>query len=442
MIRSLSFFSILFILLFSSSAQAQTTADPELLAAISRIRAIDNHAHPLKFTAEGEKADTEYDALPLDSIEPFELPVRLNLANPEFIGAWRQLFDYKYGDMSPAHMQELLATKQRLLKDKGDSYPAWVLDRLNIETMFANRVAMGTGLVAPRFRWVSFVDALLFPLSNATAKKSSPDYAGFYPAEEKLLQRYMAELKVSQLPPSLTEYVKQIVIPTLERQKREGVVALKFEAAYLRSLEFAPADERIATETYANFIKGAEPPAAAYKTLQDYLFHKMAEEAGRLGLAIHIHSIDGAGGYYRQSNSNPSLLESTFNDPSLRKTNFVLIHGGYPFTKQTAALLGKPNVYADFSAQTFLLYPRALSEVLRNWLEGYPDKVLFGTDAFTFTQAVDWPEVAWLSNTSARQALALALTAMMNDGEITRARALELANMVMRENARKLYKLP
>src|SRR6266496_1560108 len=102
-------------------------------------------------------------------------------------------------------------------------------------------------------------------------------------------------------------------------------------------------------------------------------------------------------------------------------------------------MLSKPNVYADFSAQTFLLYPRALSEVLRDWLESYPDKILFGTDAFSFGPAVDWGEVAWLSNTTARQALALALTGMMSDGEITREHALEVARMVLRENASKLY---
>jgi predicted TIM-barrel fold metal-dependent hydrolase len=133
------------------------------------------------------------------------------------------------------------------------------------------------------------------------------------------------------------------------------------------------------------------------------------------------------------------LLESAFNDPKLRKTNFVIVHGGYPFTKQTASLLSKPNVYADFSAQTFFTYPRELSEILRNWLESYPDKVLFGTDAFAFTPAVDWGEVAWLSNTTAREALALALTGMMNDDEVSRARAIELARMVLRENAIKLY---
>ena len=43
---------------------------------------------------------------------------------------------------------------------------------------------------------------------------------------------------------------------------------------------------------------------------------------------------------------------------------------------------------------------------------------------------------------SKRISLAIALTAMMKDGEITRERALEIARMVMRGNALKLYSLP
>src|SRR5258708_30937300 len=99
----------------------------------------------------------------------------------------------------------------------------------------------------------------------------------------------------------------------------------------------------------------------------------------------------------------------------------------------------KRKVYAEFSGRTFFTYPREVSEILRNWLESYPDKILFGTDAFSFGPEVDWGEVAWLSNTTARQALALALTGMMNDGEITRQRASELARMVLHDNASKLY---
>jgi len=38
-----------------------------------------------------------------------------------------------------------------------------------------------------------------------------------------------------------------------------------------------------------------------------------------------------------------------------------------------------------------------------------------------------------------REALGRALTAMMRDGVVTRTRAVELARMVLRENARALY---
>jgi predicted TIM-barrel fold metal-dependent hydrolase len=418
---------------------AQTVADSSLLAEIMKIKAIDNHAHPLKYVAEGEKPDTEFDALPLDAIEQVPLPVRLSPANEEFIGAWRDLYDYRHRDMSAAHVAELMKMKQQIARERGDAFPNWVLDQLNIETMFANRVAMGRGLSAPRFRWVPFDDALIFPLNNEAAKRSNADYKAFFPGEERLLKRYLADLNIRALPVSLAEYLRRVVTPTLERQRRSGAVAVKFEAAYLRKLDFDNPDEAQARTIYARYVKGGEAPVSGYKALQDFLFFYIARECGRLGMAVHIHCIDGAGGFYRQTGSNPLLLETAFNDSGLRKTNFVIVHGGYPYTQETRALIGKPNVYADFSAQTLFVYPRELSGILRNWLEFYPDKVLFGTDAFSFGPEVDWAEVGWLSNITGRHALALALTGMMNDGEITRARALELARMVLRENALKLY---
>ena len=425
----------------SMQLRAQVAVDRDLLNEVSKIKAIDNHAHPLKYVASGEQPDDEFDALPLDAIVPFPWPTRLSPANPEFIRAWHDLYAYGHQDMSDAHVAELMRTKQRIMSERGESFPAWILDQLNIETMFANRVAMGRGLAAPRFRWVAFDDALIFPLNNEAAKRSNPDYRGFFPAEERLLKRYLGDLKVNALPLTLDEYLKQIVTPTLESQKRNGAVAIKFEAAYLRKLDFDDPDGPRAHAIYARFVRGGEPPANGYKTLQDFLFYYVAREAGRLGMAIHIHCISGAGGFYRQSGSNPLLLEAVFNDPALRKTKFVVVHGGYPFTKEMASLMSKPNVYADFSAQTFFTYPRELSEILRNWLESYPDKILFGTDAFSFGPEVDWGEVAWLSNTSARQALALALAGMMNDGEINREQAMKMARMVLHDNAARLYGL-
>jgi hypothetical protein len=52
-----------------------------------------------------------------------------------------------------------------------------------------------------------------------------------------------------------------------------------------------------------------------------------------------------------------------------------------------------------------------------------------------------WEESGWMAARTGRQALAIALTGMMRDGGISHARALELAKMVLRENARKLYGL-
>lgn len=436
--KTLTLLSLLLIVIPASSLSAQSPADPALLAEISKIKAIDNHTHVTRVVGAGEE-DHEYDALPFELLEPFPLMLRYRPDNLEFAAAWRALYGYKYSDMSEAHVRELARIKNRIKGERGDAYPTWVLDQLGIETMLANRVAMGRGLPSPRFRWVSYVDALVFPLNNDAAKRMNLDYRAFYPAEEKLLKRYLADLKIDGLPASLRDYATRVITPALENQKRAGAVAVKFEIAYLRALDLYDASEGDAARVYARWVKGGEPPPGDYKLLQDYLFRYICREAGRLGLVVHIHVFDGGGGSYAQSGSNPLLLDSAFNDPTLRKTNFVIVHGGYPFTRSTAGMLSKPNVWADFSAQDLLLYPRALSENLRNWLEYYPEKILFGTDASPVGGEISWEETGWLAMKSAREALAMALTGMINDKEITRAQALEFARMALRDNAKKLY---
>jgi hypothetical protein len=440
------FMALSVLLLFYSvsfHATAQTTADPELLAEINKIKAIDNHAHPPRLVRDGE-TDDEWDALPFEAYEVtsvYSFPARLRPDNPEFIGAWRALFGYKYSDMSQEHVRELVEAKQRLARDKGDGYPVWVLDQLGIETMFANRVAMGRGLPEPRFRWVSYVDAFMFPLNTEAIRKAHPKYAKMFEAEERLLKRYYAESKLNGPPADFNAYLSRVISATLERQKQNRVIAVKFEAAYLRAMDFSDVPKSEAARIYLRHVRGLPPSPFDYKKLQDFIFRYIAREAGRLGLAVHMHIAAGAGGQYELSGSNPLLLDSVFNDLSLSKTNFVIVHGGWPFTKEVAFLMNKANVYADFSAQTFLLSPRKLSEVLRDWLELYPEHVLFGTDLFPGTPEIGWEEMGWLTSNTGRQALALALTGMMNDGLITRERARELARMVMRENAIRLYNL-
>ena len=391
--------------------------------------------------ARGER-DDEFDALPCDPLEPTVPNTMTRPENPQYLAAWQALWGYPYDDRSEAHVRELLATKQRIRQEQGDHFPAWVLDKLDIETEFANRVAMGRGLDTPRFRWVPFDDALLFPLNNEMLAAETPDRKFFFGRENMLLVRYRKEMGIAELPPALAEYTARVVTPELERQKQTGAVAIKFEAAYLRSLDFEPASEQDAAAIYAKYARGGIPPKDSYTRLQDYLFRYVAAEAGRLGLPVHIHTGAGCGGYFYLGGSNPLLLESVLNDARLRKTTFVLLHGGAgPFTREISYLLMKPNVYTDFSEQTWLESPHRLAEVLRDWIEWYPEKILYGTDLYPGSGAYDWEEIGWQTNQTARQALGIALTELIHEGEITLPRANEIAQMVLRGNAVKLYHL-
>ncbi len=419
--------------LAAPKAGAQMPADSALVAYIASIKAIDTHAHPMKVVAPGMPADSEFDALPLDGLPPSGAPYRLRPENPEWMAGWRALYGYRYADTLTAHMAELKQSRERIARERGDHFPDWALDQAGIDIMLANRVVMGTGLDA-RFRWVPFADALMLPLDTRGEATRTPDTRALYPLETKLLNRYLRDLGLSKIPATLDVYERTVLLPTLAKQRKAGAVAVKFEAAYLRALDFGPASASEAKRIYAKYAAGGIPSRAEYKTLQDHLFHSIAREAGRLGMAVHIHATDGGGGFYSARGSDPTLLEPTFNDSTLRETNFVIIHGGWPLTRQTTSMLHKPNVWADISMMTFVAPVRTLAGVLREWLALEPEKVLFGTDAFG-TPDQGWEEIALLSSNTARAALAMALSDMMRDGEITRDRAQQLARMVMRENA-------
>jgi uncharacterized protein len=214
------------------SATAQLQIDPGIAAEIAKIKAIDNHAHPVLPAA----GDNGYDALPVEHMEPFTEPIRTRSGSLLAAEASRQLFRG--------------APRQEVIQQKHEDYANWVLDRLGIETMLANRIALGPGLAAPRFLWVPFEDALMYPLNNASLASKNSDRKAFFADEEQLLQRYLKESGQSRPPPSLDEYLLKVVDTTLARHKRGGAVAVKFEAAYLRSLDFDDVPRAEAEQVY------------------------------------------------------------------------------------------------------------------------------------------------------------------------------------------------
>ncbi len=392
-----------FIFLSSCTNAPPPSVDPQLAAEIAKIKAIDNHAHPVR---PGSPPDTDFDALPVEHLEAYPEPVRTRVDSP------------------------VVAEARQKMASVDKTNPAAVLDALGIDIMLANRVAMSPPVSAPRFRFVGYVDAFMYPLDNTQMMKD-PDKKEFFPLEEKLLKRYYAESGVAAKPSTLDDYLSKVVRPTLERHAQAGALAEKFEMAYLRGFDIGNPSKADADKAYAS--------SGDYKTLQDYIFRFLAAECGRLGMAVHIHTSASAGGYFDIAGDNPLLLEPLLHDPAMRKTNFVLLHGGWPFIGEITAMLENPNVYLDFSEQTFASYPREVSANIRKWLEYEPEKVLFATDAYPFSKEIGWEEAGYIAAKTGREAIGIALTGMLRDEEISRDRAVELARMVLRDNARKLY---
>jgi uncharacterized protein len=434
-------YAVLVATLASLPLRAQSPVDSSLQTYIDGIKAIDNHAHPLLPPEPGVPPDMDNDALPLTGIPDFPLPYGFEPSNPRWIVPWRALYGYQYDDESDAHVHELVAAKQALAQKEGDQLANWLLDRMGVERMLGNRVVMGRGLEPPRFRWVAFVDALLFPLDVSGEAAVTPDRRVLYPREARLLRRYLGDINVATLPGTLDQYLSTVVEPTLDRMKRQGAVAYKFEIGYLRPLHFGDPPHDSAAAVYARYVHGGVPTHAEYTTLEDYLFRTIARDAGERGEPVHIHCLAFFGGYYPAAGSQPLQLESVFDDSTLRQTRFVLLHGGWPYVDQTLAVMEKPNVYADISMMTQLLSPQTLAGVLRMWLEEFPGKVLYGSDAYAVSNddPVGWGDGGWVAVHTARRALGIALTGMMRDGTITRGRAQQLALMVLRDNALGLY---
>jgi uncharacterized protein len=411
--------------------------DAEIAGYVNSIRAIDNHAHVTGLDLEQDRG---FDQLRCDELAPSS---GLGPANLRFgadqRAAYQSLFgfDAKTGD--DAEIKKVIEMEGAARREHGAEFYAWVMEKAGIEAVLANRTAMTPEMKAPQVRWVAYEDALLFPLDNSVAKAVNPDRRVFFGDAEKLLDTYLREAGLSHVPGTLDVYVEKVMRGTLQKQKAAGAVAVKFEAAYLRRLDFAPASHDEAASIYTRYAAGGKATPAEYKTLQDYLFEQIALEAGRLGLAVHFHTGSGCGEFFDDAGADAMLLSPILNDPDLRKTNFVLLHGNQPRERSVSALILKPNVYTDTSVLEVLWSPPELARILRPWLEMMPEHVMFGTDAGPFGPGLEWEETTLMGTQHMRRALALVLTDMVRDGTVTRERAKEIAEMVLRGNAVQLY---
>ncbi|HET7205098.1 MAG TPA: amidohydrolase family protein [Terriglobales bacterium] len=404
-----------------------------LLAQIEKIPIVDMHGHP------GFWDDTDVDAM---AVTVTELdPQRTRATNPEWADAAKALYGYPYSDFSPEHVKWLYEKDDQLRKQGAKTYFDTTLDKVGIQAAVANRVAMDYFEGNPRFRWVVFVDPFMFPFNNRDLA-INPDRAVFFPIQEKALHRYLAQAGVSQLPPDLAGY-ESAINKVLEQDKNQGALAIKFEAPYFRSLVNITDPPREKAEAiYSKYVSGGVPTAEDYLVFQDYIFRYLIGHAGPMKLEVHIHSAVGSGNYYHLAEGNAMDLEDILRDPRYKDTIFVLIHGGYPYDRQSIWLAALPNVYLDSSEFILLVYPAEYSRILKNWFEIFPEKVLFGSDCFPYSREIGVPETYWVSVRTARVSAAAALAQMVSENEVSEARALEIARDYFHDSSAKLFGLP
>jgi uncharacterized protein len=421
----------------NAGAQAKPFASADLpkiyerlLKQIDQIAIYDNHSH----ATFPDDSDMDAQAAPPDETSV----LRLREDNPEFVAAAKSLFGYPYDDFKPEHAKWLIGKKKAAEASGGTAYWDSILDKLNIETCLANRVALAPYLDPKRFHWVFFVDSFLFPLNNRDQTGKNPDMGVYIPLQEKVLQRYMKQENLNGLPADLGGY-ETFIRQTLADNQKKGGVAIKFEAAYFRSLYFSDPPREKAEEIYAKYHAGGVPSNDEYRTFQDYVFRVLIDQAGKLNLSVHFHSAVGIGDYFSLRNGHPLNLENVVRDPRYSKTNFVLIHGGYPYTLDMIWMTAAKNVYTDSSLMGYYVYPSELKNILKQWISLFPDRMMFGSDAFPFNDAVGAEETFWLASRSARTAVAAALAELVSEGAFSEEKALELAHMYLHDNAARLY---
>src|SRR2546427_6534165 len=248
----------------------------------------------------------------------------------------------------------------------------------------------------------------------------------------------MKQGNVNGLPADLAGY-ESFVRQTLADNQKKGGVAMKFEAAYFRTLFFRDPPREKAEAIYAQFHASGVPSEEDYRTFQDYIFRVLIDQAGKLKLPVHFHSAVGIGDYFSLRNGNPLNLENVLRDPRYSKVKFVLIHGGYPYTLDMIWLTAAKNVYTDSSLVGYYVYPSELKNILKQWISLFPERMMFGSDAFPFNDAVGAEETFWLAARSARTAVAAAPAELVAEGAFTEAKSLQLPRSDLYYNAAKLY---
>jgi len=231
---------------------------------------------------------------------------------------------------------------------------------------------------------------------------------------------------------SFSEFLTGFRDALVTRASRDGAVAFKSVIAYRTGLEVDLVDREEAEREYRRCLIGKDD---ARKVIHDFLFREAADICLDLDLPFQVHTGVGAR-RIRLHLAQPGKLCRFLLHGPYRRLKLVLVHGGYPYVEEAAAMTNLfPHVYADLSEWVPLVHTGAARKLLDLLALAPLTRVTYGSDGFNV------PEVYWMAAILGRESLARALDVLMTQGAVTRRQAEAAARLILAENARTLYRL-
>jgi predicted TIM-barrel fold metal-dependent hydrolase len=217
----------------------------------------------------------------------------------------------------------------------------------------------------------------------------------------------------------------------LDAAIQDGAIAFKSVIAYRTGLDVVPVSEAEARRDFEAHRLEAE---RAQKVFRDFLLCHTLDVARERGLWLHIHTAVGDPDIVYER-ANPARLYPLLHSQRFRANRVVLIHGGWPWVGEAAAMVAiLPNVYLDVSEGALFGMPNVRQRIMEA-LEACPyAKILYGADG-------SLPEALWIAARRFKRVLARVLSDLADEGFCSPREALQAARMLLHDNAARLYGL-
>lgn len=218
----------------------------------------------------------------------------------------------------------------------------------------------------------------------------------------------------------------------------EKIVSLKSIVAYRTGLDLTPSSRGAAYAAFGSLKATATATGRvriADKAFLDYFLRLALDWAAAERFPFQFHTGFGDTDVYLPT-ANPLILRDVLENGRYRDVPLVFLHASWPYVRELSYLASVyPNVYLDFG----LAIPFAATEfetILRQALSLAPaSKVLYSSDGFTI------PEHFWFAAVQTRRALGAVLGDLIERGALGADDAREMAELILRGNATRLYGL-